>query len=196
MAKNKPEKELSNILQKRLNDLQKEGIEIINKGAKKATETAVDEVKRFHKQYVERYYASYNPSVYVRNDSSCNLYTTLLRSRIYDNTNATIWFGPDNLEFYKHPQSDPGMVFDSFITNSRRSSPAVEAKYPHDFGIGVVYFKPQKLNLKILTGFNQNITFENLLRQIPAKFNKKSKLYIVKYFNKEWDKFLNNYFDN
>lgn len=193
LAKTELEKDLEKALKQKLDQLKQEGLSILDKGFKEATQIAIDEIKSYHRQYVERYYASYNPKVYIRNSNDCNLYTTLLRHRVYNNGNATIWFGPDKLEFFRHPQSDPGMVFDSFITNSRRQSPVVETKYPRYFGVGVVSFVP-KGRFKILTGFQGHKTiFEDLLKRAPDKFKTGSESYVVEYFNKRWDIFLTSY---
>lgn len=181
-------------IQDEIDKLKAEGMKILKLGFKEAAKTAVKEVKSLHNQYVTQYYKSYNPSVYIRNrDPKHNLYSIFIKSRVYDNGNATIWFGYKNLEFYDHPQSDPGMVFDSFITNSRRSSPAVEAKYPKSFGVGVIKHTPHG-DFDIMTGFSgHKFIYKEMFKKAQEKYIKKSGTYIVKYFNKHWDVFLSSH---
>lgn len=208
------EKELEVVLQNEINYLKDEGMKILQAGAKEAAKTAVKEIEILHKQYVTQYYGSYYkkqknkderlPKQYIRNnDPKHNLYSILIKSRVYDNGHATIWFGYENLEFFRHPQSDPGMVFDSFMSNSRRSSPVVEAKYPKYFGVGVVSFKPNaKGNVRrtgatgfdIMSGFaGGKLIYSEMLKKAPSTYIRKSGTYISEYFNDEWKIFLNSY---
>ena len=198
------EKELEVVLQNEINYLKDEGMKILQAGVKEAAKTAVKEIEILHKQYVTQYYGSYHkkqknkderlPKQYIRNnDPKHNLYSILIKSRVYDNGHATIWFGYENLEFFRHPQSDPGMVFDSFMSNSRRSSPVVEAKYPKYFGIGVVPYKPTGY-FDIMTGFSgHKFVYSEILKKAPDTYIRKSKTYIAKYFDGKWDIFLNSY---
>lgn len=143
----------------------RDSLKIVRSEAAKAGRRAARDMKKVFDSYLQTYY-EYQPRRYKR---QWYIDTSLLSIKAERNGDVLITFS--NIGYhYKNSTTNPDMVFDSFMTSSRRSNAQVEARYHGDFGKHVVDFTtPDDLEL-----FGSQISgskyFDDMMKEMESTY--------------------------
>lgn len=148
-----------------IKDFTRDSLKIVRSEAAKAGRRAAHDMKKVFDSYLRAYY-EYQPRQYKR---QWYIDTSLLSVKAERNGDVLVTFS--NVGYhYKNPKTNPDMVFDSFMTSSRRSNARVEARYPGDFGKHVVEFTTP-VDLELFDNqISGNKYFDDMINEMESTY--------------------------